>query len=719
MKNTFITVFVVGILVLGIFPLNSAKNQDNTGNHPQWNQLGPQGGTINVIVADPTNKAIFYAGTNTGVFKSIDSGYNWFEIGTNDLPDSLMVLSLAVDPYHPNIIYCGFTGYMGPVIYRSIDFGATWTALHNDIPLGQAATALIVDPVYDGYVYAGTTRGMYQSTDYGVTWSFMGLDWKAINSLSFNILPYQHKTASTPPKYVLYACVAWPTADVYQYQDGEWVQCSNGIVNPQSFHPAQIVAAGNLVIIGGMRYGLGEAFLYISTDQGNNWIPVYPVVERVTKNSNMQQKTDTGLQYFSVKDTNKPLNMLAPPSETVELIITSVLYEPFQTSTWGGPGTIYIGVMNGLLRAQTNDVNSWVDISGDLQGLFVSSLVKTKETFLAGTGHYLFGGFGDAGIFRCNSTILSPYYTEPWQPVHGISNSHVFSIAVSPLNPSKIVAGKDSGIYRTITRGADWDRSSYQNYCGDYEYLVLQTDGIYTLAFDPNDENIVYGGSQTGLEGVGGILKSEDAGLTWETVLLYGGFANTIAVDPKNSQNIYVGYSSSTGGVLYSRDGGATWEYTPLETPILSLIIDPDNSNVIYGGGIGFYVSYDSGITWNIQGLPNNLLISLTIDPESHTLYAGTAGNGVFRRTAAGNIWTPINNGLTTHLFITSLQLVNIHLYAGTDDGGVFVLNTKESPPKWKSINLGLTNSHVTDLAYSDALYAATYGSGVFRLDIQ
>ncbi|MFH1100629.1 MAG: hypothetical protein V1726_01135 [Methanobacteriota archaeon] len=719
MKREIAIAFFIGLLMLASHSPTSASNQENTHNHPQWSQLGPQGGTINVIVADPTNPDIFYAGTNTGVFKSIDSGYNWIEIGTNDLPDSSIVLSLAVDPYHPNILYCGYSGYYGPVLYKSINSGATWKPLKIGIVSGQGVPALIVDPVYDGYVYAGTTRGMYRSFDYGETWSFFGLDWKAVSSLSFNILPYQQRTISTPPKYILYASIHWPTGQIYRYQDGEWVQCSNGIADPQSFHPSQIVAAGNLVITGGMRYGLGEAYLYISTNQGNNWISVYPVISRSSQDSRIQQKRDTGLHYFSIKDKNNPLDMLTSPPETADLIITSILYEPFHTSTWGGPGTIYMGVANGILRAQTNDINTWIDISGDLHGLFVSSLAKTKDTFLAGTGYYLFGGFGDAGIFRCNSTILSPYYAEPWQPVHGISNSYVYSVAVSLLDPSKIVAGKDSGIYRTNTRGADWDRSSYQNYCYDYDILALQTGGIFTLAFDPNDENIVYGGSQTGLDGVSGILKSEDGGLNWETVLLYGGFTNTLAVDPENSQNIYVGYSSSVGGVLFSRDGGATWEFNPLESPILVLKIDPFNSNVIYGGGIGFYVSYDSGLTWNMQGLPDELLISLAIDPESHILYAGTAGNGVFKGTNTGNAWTPINNGLTTHLFISSLQLVNNNLYAGTYDGGVFVLNTRESPPKWESANIGLTNVRVTALAYSDALYAATYGSGIFRLDTQ
>jgi len=169
---------------------------------------------------------------------------------------------------------------------------------------------------------------------------------------------------------------------------------------------------------------------------------------------------------------------------------------------------------------------------------------------------------------------------------------------------------------------------------------------------------------------------------------------------------------------LNSFDGGSTWEIYPLDTPIYTLAFDPVNEDIVYAGGVGFYVSYDNGLTWDLQALPGVSIVSLTIDPDPHVIYIGTTDNGIYKSNNQGSTWTQINNGLPSNLYVSSLQLINTNLYAGVYNGGVYVLKTQGSIPQWNRVSLGLTNLRVTALAYSDALYAATYGSGVFRLDI-
>jgi photosystem II stability/assembly factor-like uncharacterized protein len=119
-------------------------------------------------------------------------------------------------------------------------------------------------------------------------------------------------------------------------------------------------------------------------------------------------------------------------------------------------------------------------------------------------------------------------------------------------------------------------------------------------------------------------------------------------------------------------------------------------------------------------GLPDDTRVgSLAINPKTPaTLYAGTAGSGVFRSMDGGDHWTAMNTGLTD----TRVQCLAINpltpttLYAGTY-GGVF--RSTDSGTSWTEADTGLANHHICSLAISPAttttLYAGTYGSGVFR----
>lgn len=150
---------------------------------------------------------------------------------------------------------------------------------------------------------------------------------------------------------------------------------------------------------------------------------------------------------------------------------------------------------------------------------------------------------------------------------------------------------------------------------------------------------------------------------SWQTVSYNPGIGrvNCIAVDPTNSDVIYVGVPS--GGFWKTTDGATTWSTTTDELPVLgvtSIAIDPTNPNVVYmasGDGdagdtysIGVLKSEDAGATWSATGLNFEVtqartISKLLIHPTDSNILLAAANNGVYKTTDAGNTWSLVLAG--------------------------------------------------------------------------
>src|SRR6266851_4622928 len=82
--------------------------------------IGPYGGTIDILVIDPSDPSTLYAGAQ-GIFKSTDAGEHWSETGF----PRRAVISLAVDPNHSSTIYAS-TSETG--VFKSTNGGEDWVA---------------------------------------------------------------------------------------------------------------------------------------------------------------------------------------------------------------------------------------------------------------------------------------------------------------------------------------------------------------------------------------------------------------------------------------------------------------------------------------------------------------------------------------------------------------------------------------------------------------
>ena len=103
-----------------------------------------------------------------------DGGKNWDNVTPPDFPKYLMINSIDPDPFVEGGAYIAGTQYkLGdyqPYLYKTKDYGKTWTKITSGIPDDYFTRVVRADPEKEGLLYAGTERGMFVSFDDGSSW---------------------------------------------------------------------------------------------------------------------------------------------------------------------------------------------------------------------------------------------------------------------------------------------------------------------------------------------------------------------------------------------------------------------------------------------------------------------------------------------------------------------------------------------------------------------
>src|SRR5262249_4867046 len=129
-------------------------------------------GTITTIAVAPSNHNTLYIGTDDGnVWGTRNAGSTYTRIDSA-LPD-LWVTRVAVDPNSDAIAYATFSGFRAasplPHVFRTTDFGATWTDISSDLP-DAPVNEIEIDPSQTSTLFVGTDVGVFVSHDTGASW---------------------------------------------------------------------------------------------------------------------------------------------------------------------------------------------------------------------------------------------------------------------------------------------------------------------------------------------------------------------------------------------------------------------------------------------------------------------------------------------------------------------------------------------------------------------
>ncbi|MHB2032290.1 MAG: VPS10 domain-containing protein [Gemmatimonadaceae bacterium] len=134
--------------------------------------------TLYSIRESPVKRGIIWTGSNDGlVYVTRDDGKTWTNVTPKGLQPGGRVQNIEPSPRRPGsayvAIYRFLLGDFAPYIYRTDDYGASWTLLtngRNGIPGDSPTRVVREDPDRAGLLYAGTEFGMYVSFDNGERW---------------------------------------------------------------------------------------------------------------------------------------------------------------------------------------------------------------------------------------------------------------------------------------------------------------------------------------------------------------------------------------------------------------------------------------------------------------------------------------------------------------------------------------------------------------------
>ena len=698
-----------------------AKKKEEESHGMVYRMIGPyRGGRSLTGVGVPGDPNTYYFGaTGGGVWKSTDGALSWKPVFDHE--GSSSIGSIAVADSDPNIVYVG-TGEacirgnlaQGDGVYKSLDGGKTWTnvGLKDTRSIGK----VIVNPKDPNIVFVAalghpygpnSQRGIFRTTDGGKTWDKVlykdentgGVD-VAFDPNNSNILFAALWQARRTPWSL---SSGGPGSGLYRSTDGgtTWKQLTGHGLPEGPWGKVGVAVGANSERV----YALIEAKdsgLYRSDDGGDKW-------ELVNPDHRFTQRA----WYY--------MHVFADPKDADELYILNV--EAYKSTDGGHTfNQVHVphGDNHGLWIDPTdtkrmilaNDGGVTVSVDGgatwtkqDNQPTAQFYHVITDNRF----PYYIYGAQQDnTTVAIASRGSIGDISERDWYPVGGGESGY---IAPYPPDPDIVYAGEYQG---QITR---FDKHTGE--IKDVSLLPQLTDAVGAaklehrfqwtapLLLSPHDPNLLYHAGER-------LFETTDQGQHWQTIspdltrndkskqqpsggpitiddtgTEYYDTIFAVAESPLQKGLIWAG--TDDGLIQITRDGGKNWSnITPKQMPEWSRVDLIEASPHAAGTA---YVAVD-----NHQ------------NDDDHPY--------IFKTTDFGKTWSKITSGIPENTFVWTVREDPKRkdlLFAGTESG---VLVSYNGGRQWQSLQLNLPTTPVHDLVIHDNdLVLATHGRAFWVLD--
>ncbi len=185
-------IYVTGTTFSADLPLRNASQTVNSGTQliystdagASWKPLSSPFGDANALVLgiDPSNPSTIYMGSGAKLCKSVDGGHKLQCVAMPFTSTQTSISTLIVDPRQPNTVYASATVSGG--VFKSVDGGQTWTNMSAGLPDSGFVDSIAMDPFHPDVLYAWLETGGYVSRDGASSWTPSSLPWSAGNSIS-------------------------------------------------------------------------------------------------------------------------------------------------------------------------------------------------------------------------------------------------------------------------------------------------------------------------------------------------------------------------------------------------------------------------------------------------------------------------------------------------------------------------------------------------------
>ncbi len=721
---------ILGILFICTLPIFSQSNLEAIEQAAQGLSLraiGPanMGGRIADIAVNPQNKSEWYIAVGSGgVWKSSNAGITWNPIFDNQSVYSIGCIT--IDPNNPNIVWVG-TGEnvsgrhvgWGDGVYKSIDGGQSWInmGLDGTDHIGK----ILVDPRQSNTIFvaaegplwsSGGSRGLYKSTDGGLSWNtVLTIDENTgITDLEFD--------PSNPD--IIYAAAyerrrkTWSllaggsNSGIYKSSDnGEnWERLYAGL--PQGDMGKiglAITAADPNRVYATIEAKDTEKGFYQSTDKGASWTKknsyvsggtgphYYQEIEASQTDPDLVYQMDVflhvtrdGGEHFDYLVTGKEKHsdnhaLWIDPDNRNHLIAGSDggLYESFdEGAKWRHFSNLPISQFYKIALDHAEPFYNVVAGAQDLGTLIGPSRTTTTEGIENHHWYVPLGADGYDAAFdpedpnvvymeiqggelnrldRRTEEIIDikprPAPNDPPERWNWDS-----PIIISPHDSKTLYFGSQR-VWKSLDRGDSWTAISPDLTTNTNRYTLKMMDNVPSidalydngamskyatltnLSESPIAQGLIYTGSDDGL-----IHRTEDGGQTWNKTnalpqVPERSFINDVEASNHDPNVVFAAADAHKFGdykpyLFMSSNKGKSWTSIvgdlPTETIVWSIKQDAEDENLLFiGAEYGMYFSPNMGQNWiKLAGAPTISFRDIELHPRDNDLVGGSFGRGVY-----------------------------------------------------------------------------------------
>jgi photosystem II stability/assembly factor-like uncharacterized protein len=623
-----------------------------------WRPMGPPGGDVRSLVADPHDPATLYLGTTDGhIFGSQDAGGRWQLLGRAGHRLDSVVAALLVDPRNSRVLYAAtwtFDPRAGGGVFRSDDAGRTWfpggLAGHEVRALAESAS----DP---DTLVAGTLDGVYRTVDAGKT-------WERISPAGSQEIHDLDSVAIDPrdPR-IIYAGtfhLPWKTRDGGRH----WFSIHAGMIDDSDVFSIVVDRRNTRRVFASACSGI-----YRSDDGGRLWkkIQGIPFSARRT--------------HVIVQDPLRPAIIYAGTTEGLwKTSDGGASWRLITPSTW---------VINALVPSPREEGR--LAVGTEQLGILLSD--DAGRRFRA----------SNDGFYHRQIVSLALDSAHPGRVLAVLANSFEPAVVTDdggrdwrPLGPG-LEAEQVRGVY--AAPGSGWwaalDRGGLMQYDGER--------GKWLRA-----GKLVGEAARLGLEG-----DPRRRRVPRSRPLDF------LVDDMAFSRTRW--FAATDHGLLASEDEGKTWRmfpFAPLVLPVSSIRVSDDARRLWVVCLRGMVFSIDGGRGWSWHDLPFASGGARRIElAEERTLFA-TAHTGLYVSRDGGSRWSQVAHGLP-EAPVQDLAVAGSTLLASMQAGGLFL--SHDGGRTWSRIEGTLAEGFfpvVTTVAGASVVYAGSASDGLYAVEV-
>lgn len=557
---------------------------------------------IRKCIVNQNNSNKLVACGTSGMYISNNAGASW----TKTL-DSLF-WDLTQDPVNPNILYAA-SGWVATsnqgnaAIYKSTDFGTTWTMLNTGIPSTGEVQRLRIEvaPSDPNYVYAVAVDissglyGIYKSTNAGATWQFLPANLNILGyddgfdiggqgayDLAFAIDPNDENNLYTGGINVWGSFDGGQNFDPASHWTLNYGPTLHGDIHFIDFQPL----TGNVFVCsdGGLYRAPGIAVqTWNDASNGNPWPTLWTGL-----NDGMQ--VTSFYRISSSKTTSGKI--MAGAQDNATFFYDGAAWH----TTYGGDG------MDNIFDPMDDNIH----IASSQYGNFAKSYDN---------------GFSYNGLYtNVNSEVAE--WTTP--------------IIADYNQPGTMYTGY-ANVMQSTDNGDNWTAIS------NFPSNGIAFNEISALAVARTNSNVIYAGKRVRYEyGISGsVYTTNNGGSTWNDVtagLPDSLYFTAIEVNTVNDNIAYVTMAGFSAGnkVFKTINGGATWQnitYNLPNLPVNCIKSLTNGNSLLVACDVGIWQLNETQNTWiNISvDLPNVIISDIEINEAANKIYIATFGRGIWQ----------------------------------------------------------------------------------------